>query len=239
MGQAPSQDLVQTAAWSCDPAAQAVTVPAWVHALTADSFWGADRLESVEFEPGSILTEFWVGAFAACPLLKSIRIPAAVQKITVCIGRRAVGVTPRSLETITFESGSQLREIVGLAFVGCYSLKSICLPASLEVMDGSSLAKCGLRKVEIETGNRFFDIMGDFVTDPQHLSLVRYFGEEFELGIADEIEAIGSWCFAYCLLLGEVTFGPSSKLRVISVGAFASCENLRSISIPSFVTELQ
>jgi hypothetical protein len=44
---------------------------------------------------------------------------------------------------LTFESGSALRQIDEFAFSGCSSLDSICIPASVKLIDASSFPPNG------------------------------------------------------------------------------------------------
>jgi hypothetical protein len=52
-----------------------------------------------------------------------------------------------------------------MAFSGCLLLKSICLPASLLVIDGTCFAESGIRRIEIEAGNPHFEAKDDFLID--------------------------------------------------------------------------
>jgi hypothetical protein len=89
--------------------------------------------------------------------------------------------TPSPVETITFESGSKLRELNGEAFFGCDSLKSICLPASLETIYSSSFPHCRGLRIEIESGNKFYRVFSDFVMDLNGQAILRYFGNDSEI----------------------------------------------------------
>jgi hypothetical protein len=67
--------------------------------------------------------------------------------------------------------------------------------------------------------------------------LVRYFGRDSEVRIADEIERIDDGCFCFSEI-AVVTFGPRSRLSSIGVEAFSCCGKLKVMSIPSSVTFL-
>jgi hypothetical protein len=54
---------------------------------------------------------------------------------------------------LRFESGSKLTRIEAREFYGCSSLESICLPASLQKIDGSALAHTRISMITVEEGN--------------------------------------------------------------------------------------
>jgi hypothetical protein len=96
-------------------------------------------LQSVLFESGSRLTTIGQRVFAGCPALKCIDLPAGVTVLEFdCFAGLAVDgvyVVNDSLVSVTWESGSQLRNIKAFAFAGCVSLVSICIPASVEILE--------------------------------------------------------------------------------------------------------
>jgi hypothetical protein len=104
-------------------------------------------------------------------------------------------------------------------------------------MDGSSLARCGLREIAIESGNRFFGVIGDFVVDFEGVTIVRCFGTEKEVTIPKEIEMIGDNSFASCDIWA-VEFTGESKVSSIGHYAFSWCGRLRAIVIPASVNSL-
>ena len=89
-----------------------IEIPASVETIEQEAFKGCSRLATVTFEKGSQLKSIGggksLGAFMDCTALTSIEIPASVETIeaTAFIGCS-------SLETVTFEKGSQLQTIGG------------------------------------------------------------------------------------------------------------------------------
>jgi hypothetical protein len=140
------------------------------------------------------------------------------------------------VEHVTFEAGSKLRQICDFAFRGCDSLKSICLPASVESICGTSFATSSLTRIEIESGNKFYRILGGFVVGLNASQIIRYFGTESCVEIPDTVEVLDSQSFSHCSSIREVRFGSDSKLNCIRGCAFEGCTNLQSIAIPSLVT---
>jgi hypothetical protein len=118
-----------------------MSIPASVEVIGKSAFNVCGSLESVTFEAGSVLREIGEDAFRANLFreggLKSIVIPASVEVIG-----KAAFKDCSSLESVTFEAGSVLREIGEDAFgANLYNegrLKSIVIPASVEVIsDGA------------------------------------------------------------------------------------------------------
>jgi hypothetical protein len=145
---------------------------------------------------------------------------------------------PPALETVTFESGSKLRKIRPFTFAGCEFLKSIYLPASVEEIGGHSFAACPNISIEIDRGNPFLRVTGALIMDLDGRRIVCSFGSDPEIEIPDTVETIGSYAFGHCRFVRRVSFGADSHHRVIEREAFASCELLQSICIPSAVTHI-
>ena len=99
-------------AFSDCTALTSIEIPASVETIEQEAFKGCSRLATVTFEKGSQLKSIGggksLGAFMDCTALTSIEIPASVETIeaTAFIGCS-------SLETVTFEKGSQLQTIGG------------------------------------------------------------------------------------------------------------------------------
>jgi hypothetical protein len=92
--------------------------------------------------------------------------------------------------------------------------------------------------IEIESGNQYFHMKGDFMMDLIDRLIVRYCGTATEVTIPDEIEIIGEYCFSMCESICFVRFGSVSKLSSIELRAFWVCSELKMIEIPSSVTSL-
>jgi hypothetical protein len=224
--------------WKCESNSTTIVIPAWVAKLTWESFEEAGRVQEITFEAGSQLRELDMCILHTCPWLESICIPASVEVIRFCSpADDNCLVEDSAVERITFEEGSQLREIQKASFSGCYSLESICLPASVQSMEGSSFRWSSLSEVSVESGNRFFRASGPFLLDFAGVRIVRYFGSENTITIPSEIETLGDSCFSFCSMR-TVRFESMSKLSVIESRAFEWCGYLQSITIPASVTIL-
>jgi hypothetical protein len=131
--------------------------------------------------------------FGHCPSLKSICIAASVEFIDGhCFVAHSLGYWSKSrLQTVTFEAGSHLREIAIDAFAGCFSLKQICVPVSVQKMNADSFRDCRFSVIEFESRNPYFAEQGDFVMKVTDHHLVAYTGRASEVAIPDEIAVIG------------------------------------------------
>jgi hypothetical protein len=216
-----------------------LVIPSSVTALTPDYFRGASDVESILFEPPSQIRCFEPGTFRYCTALKSICIPPSVQVLcSRCFCDPQKEATVSDLVAISFEPDSRLHTIQNHAFYGCFSLASLCLPASVRHLTGASFWRCTVGQVTIDPGNRHFRITGSFISDFDNRLLVRYFGTERVIHIPDAIEAIDQCCFADCAWASTIAFGAMSKLRWIGNFAFYDCPDLTSISFPSSLTSI-
>jgi hypothetical protein len=134
---------------------------------------------------------------------------------------------------LVFECGSKLTQIDSGFLSGCASLESICLPASLQMIDGSALAGTQMSTITAEEGNRHFQVSGDFLLDLDGISVIRYFGSDQEITLSRHVKILGSGCFSYCRSLQTLTFEPGSKLTRIEDSALKSCFSLASICLPA------
>lgn len=132
--------------------------------------------------------------------IKSIVIPSSVQSI----GNYAFsGCT--SLQSVSFNAGSELKTIGRYAFNECTSLKSIMLPEKLTDIQYSAFYKC-----ESITSVTFGFSDGTLV-----------YG-------ASSLESIGSYAFA---CTGLRSFQIPATVTKIEYNAFRSCKNLTSLTV--------
>jgi hypothetical protein len=147
--------------------------------------------------------------FCHCPSLKSICIAASVEFIDRhCFIAHSLGYWSNSgLETVTFEAGSHLLEIAVRTFAGCFSLKHICVPASVQKMNADSFPDYLFSVIGFERGNPYFAIEGDFVLEFTDHDLITYTMTKSEVAIPDEISMIGQSSFVHCTSIRSVIFG--------------------------------
>jgi hypothetical protein len=198
----------------CDAGATSIAIPSSVTYLDALSFKDAKILAVITFAPRSHLQRLMGSTFRQCTSLKSIAFPASLEFLPsyLFVERSDSQWASSPVETVEFERGSKLREISRLAFLGCDSLKSICLPASVEKISGASFASCGLTKIEIESGNKSYRVVGSFVMDLNASRVIRYFGSYSEVEVPDTVEILDDRSFSQCDSIRQVWFGAESKL---------------------------
>jgi hypothetical protein len=174
----------------------------------------------------------------------SICIPACVE----ILGRYAFitsenasahSVMSTPLTKLSFEPGSRLRTIKARAFVGCFLLDSICLPASVENITGESFLGSHLREISVASGNPFFRMSNNFLVNFKDKRAIRYFCLQSTAVIPTEIESIGRHCCSGLLSLTQVTFASPSCLSLIETLAFAKCSTLESVVLPPSVEILE
>jgi hypothetical protein len=117
-----------------------IVLPRSVEVFSDWYFHGCKSLETVTFEPGSVFGEIGRGVFVADMHgqrgLKNIVIAASVEVISQC-----AFLDCESLETVTFEAGSAVREIREYALEQS-GLKSIAIPASVGVIGEAAFRGC-------------------------------------------------------------------------------------------------
>ena len=166
-----------------------IKIPASVELIDYSAFKSC-KLATVTFEEGSHLKTIGGkrtinpdGAFANCTSLTSIEIPASVELIELATFR---GCT--KLETVTFEKGSQLKNIGYSAFRECRSLPSITIPSSVEIINDLAFYDCSkLETVNFEKGSQLKTI-GDSAFSGLKLMIV-------DMSECTQVESIGSKAF--------------------------------------------
>lgn len=123
-----------------------IEIPASIEIIEPCAFAYCTNMSVVTFEQGSKLKEFadsikftsdLVGAFVNCTSLKSILIPANVEKIG-----SGTFVNCTSLSTVTFEPNSNLKIINEEAFTNCAALTNIKFPNSVTSINRNAFSKC-------------------------------------------------------------------------------------------------
>ena len=256
----------------CRSKLKSVVIPASVETIEASAFEGCSSLETVTFEKGSqlktIVGDYFstinysdsYGAFSGCTALTSIEIPASVETIDAAAFEGC-----SSLETVTFEKGSQLKTIAGVSvsypsslnhyavysygvFLDCTALKSIEIPASVETIGVAAFKGCSsLATVTFEKGSQLKTIGGGGGSS----SSDSYYGAFANCPITSieipaSVETIEKAAFKGCSKLATVTFEKGSQLKTIGggysssyyYGAFADCP-ITSIEIPASVETIE
>ena len=112
---------------------KSVTIPASVGHIESAAFKNCQKLETVTFSPGSILTELPDRVFEDCYSLKSVNIPEGVTSI----GSRAFYYC--ALKGITLPDGLS---VIGEEAFGNTLLSSVTIPAGVENIGTKALSTC-------------------------------------------------------------------------------------------------
>ena len=120
----------------------------------------ATKALEVEFDKNSTFTELSHLSFHNCKSLRKVNIPASVEKIlSQSDGNGRAFFKCESLDQLTFDEGSKLKEIQNGAFKGA-KLKEIQLPASMVTINNNALSyTIGLEIVRLpETFTHFVNL---------------------------------------------------------------------------------
>ena len=197
--------------------------------LPTEAFLKCTNIKSVTLP--NTLTAIGTQAFCGSSLV-SISIPAGVKTI----GNGTFNLCT-SLQTVTFEKGSQLKAFEnssgwGGVFQSCTSLTTIEIPASVETIGYNAFFGCSsLKTVTFEKGSQLKTIKGNAFANCTALTSIE---------IPASVETIKYSAFNGCTSLKTVTFEKGSELKTIEgyyqfYGAFSDCTSLTSIEIPASV----
>ena len=216
-----------------------IEIPASVETIEATAFKRCSKLTTVTFEKGSQLktigggysSSYYHGAFSDCSSLTSIEIPASVETI------EATAFSDCSqLATVTFEKGSQLKIIGGGysssyyygAFLGCSSLTSIEIPASVETIEATAFKRCSkLTTVTFEKGSQLKTIGGGFDTNVGYRYIYGAFSELKNLMTVDMSACTQVEIIEECAFYND----PELRLFKVSTKTPPTCENNAFVGI--------
>jgi hypothetical protein len=166
------------------------------------------------------------------------------------------------LNSLTFESGSKLREIQDSVFSGCESLRSIFLPASLSIIPRQPFLMSSIKEVLVDAANPHYFVSGPLLVAVDGMALMRSFGRGADLEadclcklglrqiceyafsscsalesicIPASIEILDNYCFINCPSLSIIIFESDSKLSQMGRALFYNCWSLTSICIPAAI----
>jgi hypothetical protein len=129
------------------------------------------------------------------------------------------------LSNLEFEAGSQIRVLGEYAFVNCWSLRSICVPSSVQTISQFCFMCCrDLSNLRFESGSALSSL-GESAF--YCCSLLE------SICIPSSVETISKLCFCECRSLCHLTFESDSRLATIGEVAFCGCSALHSIFLPA------
>ena len=214
---------------------RSVVIPTNVTTVGYSAFKRCSSLTTVTFEKESQLKtiggDYYYGAFSDCTALTSIEIPASVETIEATAFKRC-----SKLATVTFEKGSQLKTIGGGysssyyygAFLGCSSLTSIEIPASVETIEATAFKRCSkLTTVTFEKGSQLKIIGGGFDTNVGYRYIYGAFSELKNLMTVDMSACTQVEIIEECAFYND----PELRLFKVSTETPPTCENNAFVGI--------
>ena len=229
---------------------ESILIPSSVKNIERCVFSECSKLQSVTFAPNSRLESIDENAFSNCSSLKSIAIPNSVRNIengvfenctsletlTLPFMDKSLGSyfemfegIPKSLKTITILGGT----IIPIdAFYHCDTLTTINIPSSIIAIQDQAFKDCDSLEKVVYNGtisqwvNIYFD---DDSTNPLAMKKLYINGKLFqeENIVLEKIEMIGAGAFAGCDFIKTITI-PSSVTK-IRTSAFENCTQLQSV----------
>lgn len=231
-----------------------ITIPANIELIDNNAFEGCTSLESINFSKNGNLQRLGNFAFQNCTSLKTVEIPDSVKILngfngctsleTVIIGENnslsSIGSFEgcKSLKSFTVPDG--VINIGTYAFRGCTSLKSISLPLSLKSVYSDAFVNCtALETVSFPNLDAWYQIaFSGETSNPLYYSAKLMINGKAvtELNVPDTLVEIPKYVFAGYDHLTSVTL--TENTTKINDRAFAECNNLQKIIIPSRSAEI-
>lgn len=197
--------------------------------VTITEYHGTEEaLEIPELLEGKKVTAIGKKAFGGCENLKSVSLPASLQRI----GANAFGECINLTEVSISEGVKWIDEA---AFSAC-QLTEARLPASLEEI--GQIAFMGTSTFSVAKGSQAFQVIDGSLFSKDKTALF-YYRPEVEAAsytVPKGVKKIGAGAFLYQTALEEVIL--PETLEEIESMAFAGCGFLESIQIPDSVRRI-
>ncbi len=229
-----------------------VTVPSSVTNVYQSAFKGCYYLESVTFTAADKPVYIRAEAFADCPNLKTVVLPATLQTVNSRLFKSCI-----ALENVVIPDG--VTKIGSEAFIQCSSLSSVNIPASVTAIEDSAFYNCeSLSAFTVSSGSTSYKAAGGVLFSYDGKDLVQYpigkagssytvpagtqkiengafsFAGLQSVTLPSGLKEIGSYSFAQCADLSSVNF--PSGLEKIGSNAFLNCGKLKKITLPASLT---
>ena len=222
------------------------------------AFYGCSALTSI-YLPASC-TSIDGNPFSGCDALKEIVVDEDnpnfsshdgvlydknVETLLACPGSKSSIDTPSSVTTIGYEAFYECSSLTSIsmpsvttigegAFYGCSALTSIHLPASCTSVFSNPFVACiSLREITVDENNPDYTSVDGVLYDKNVETLLACPGSKSSIDTPSSVTTIGDDAFAGCDALLSVSM-PS--VTTIGEYAFSFCESLTSVSMPSVTT---
>ncbi len=134
------------------------------------------------------------------------------------------------IRSVTFPDS--IRSIYAYAFVNCTGFESINIPKNVELVVGSSFSNCtSLKEITVDSENEYFTSVDRnlYTADGKKLLLYTPGKTESEFSIPDGVVSVGNHAFQKCENLKSITI--PSTVTDMRFDAIAICDNLQEISV--------
>lgn len=206
--------------------------------------WFRKDVRGIDFQSDPILskvTNINENTFSEFHYLKSVILPKNLTEIKYGTFRDS------ALENIVLTNS--IKVIGKMAFGGCESLTTICIPEGVSKIDEYAFINCvSLEDITIPNSVTYIgDLAFEYCTSLKKITissnLVLIGASAFKscyslrsISIPNKVIEIGNSAFEECSSLTSLSI-PNNVIE-IGAGAFADCENLSSIDIPEGVEKL-
>ena len=142
-----------------------------------------------------------------------------------------------NLQSIILPEG--LEQIGTRAFAYCSNLKSIQFPSTLKTLEGGAFL--GISNINISfdpSSNLKYENQLNWIINKNETYITQCLGSENNYTIGSTYETIGDSAFKDKTSLEKIFFDQNSQLTTIEANAFAGCQSLYVIEIPSTVISI-
>jgi hypothetical protein len=227
-----------------------ITIPANVLSIGDYAFSGCINLKTVNFAEESTLSSIGKYAFEITSKLETIVIPSTVTVLSEGLfsfsGIAYISIRSTVLEIgdYAFQYNSNLRAVafelnesdttvitkIGEgAFIGCPTLTSFYVPASVTIIGNSAFALSGLAIIMFEADSALEEIGDGAFCMCDALTTIT---------IPASVTSIGGGAFADSGI-SSILFDENSTIETIGSDAFTLCDKLTAIVLPDSVTEIK
>lgn len=224
-----------------------VVLPASVERIEGTAFLNCLSLTNFSFAPNSTIKYIGSRTFMNTAIV-NITIPASVEEI----GPAVFSIHnytdrenyPSKLETVTFETGSNLHTLGQLAFHTCKELKSINLEVCTKLKtigEATFYETVSLESITIpasvETIGQNCFVSTTDATDPNN-TIYNSNLKSVTFETNSKLKEVSYGMFRNCAKLTSVNLNACTQLRTISSQSFRDCKSLTSIYIPASVIKM-
>lgn len=196
----------------------AVNIPASVVTIENDAFRECVNLATLTFASDSALTTIGRMVFYRTAIAE-VEIPASVIDMGIGVFQNC-----KSLKTVTFGEGSKLEYIEQNTF-NSSGLESIELPSSVKELRYNSLSYNNLKSIDLKN---VVTIGQQVFTSTKLVSVY----------IPASVTTLGVNAFSQIQTLTSVVFAENSQLAVIDNFAFYNDKNLKELTLPASITNI-